>query len=81
MTITIPDNYVFENVPKSKKFRTDDNALIYSYIVTQEGNSLTVETTVKVDDSVFPKEYYPAITQIYDNITKMEAQVVTAVKK
>lgn len=81
VTITIPDNYVFENVPKSKKFRTDDNALIYSYIVTQEGNSLTVETTVKVDDSVFPKEYYPAFTQIYDNITKMEAQVVTAVKK
>lgn len=81
VTITIPDNYVFENVPKSKKFRTDDNALIYSYVVTQEGNSLTVETTVKVDDSVFPKEYYPAFTQIYDNITKMEAQVVTAVKK
>lgn len=81
VSITIPDNYVFENVPKSKKFRTDDNALSYSYIVTQEGNKLTVETIVKVDDSVFPKEYYPAFTQIYDNITKMEAQVVTAVKK
>ena len=81
VTITIPDNYVFENVPKSKKFRTEDNALQYSYIVTQEGNKLTVETTVKVDDAIFPKEYYPAFTQIYDNISKMEAQVVTAVKK
>lgn len=81
VTITIPENYVFENVPKSKKFRTDDDALSYSYVVTQEANKLTVETTVKVDDSVFPKEYYPAFTQIYDNITKMEAQVVTAVKK
>ena len=81
VTITIPDNYVFDNVPKSKKFRTDDNALQYSYIVTQDGNKLTVETKVEIDDAVFPKEYYPAFTQIYDNITKMEAQVVTAVKK
>lgn len=81
VTITLPDNYVFENVPKSKKFRTDDNALQYTYLVTQEGNKLTVETSVQIDDAVFPAEYYPAFTQIYDNITKMEAQVVTAVKK
>lgn len=81
VTITIPEGYVFENVPLSKKFRTEDNGLVYSYLVTEEGNKLTVETSVKVDDSTFPKEYYPAFTQIYDNITKQEGQVVTAVKK
>lgn len=81
VTITLPDNYVFENVPKSKKFRTEDNALQYTYLVTQNGNKLTIETTTQIDDSVFPKEYYPAFTQIFDNITKQEAQVVTAVKK
>ncbi|MGC4130462.1 MAG: DUF3857 domain-containing protein [Bergeyella sp.] len=81
VTITLPDNYVFENVPKSKKFRTDDNSIQYAYVVTQNGNTLTVETTVTIDDSFFPKEYYPAFKQIYDNITKMEGQVVTAVKK
>jgi hypothetical protein len=81
VTVTIPDNYTFENVPKSKKFRTEDNALQYIYLVTQEGNKLTIETTVMIDDAVFPVEYYPAFKQIFDNITKMEAQVVTAVKK
>lgn len=81
VTITLPENYVFENVPKSKKFRTQDNALQYTYLVTQNGNTLTVETITQIDDSVFPKEYYPAFTQIFDNITKQEAQVVTAVKK
>ncbi|MGZ5263139.1 MAG: DUF3857 domain-containing protein, partial [Kaistella sp.] len=34
VTITLPENYVFENVPKSKKFRTQDNALQYTYQVT-----------------------------------------------
>lgn len=81
VTVTLPDGYEFENVPKSKKFRAEDNALQYAYLVTQTGNKLTVETTVKIDDSIFPKEYYPAFKQIYDNVTKMEAQVVTAVKK
>ena len=81
VTITIPDNYEFANVPTSKKFRTEDSAIQYSYVVTQTGNKLTVETTIKIDDTIFPKEYYPAFTQIYDNVTKMEAQVVTAVKK
>lgn len=81
VTITLPEGYVFENVPKSKKFRTEDNGLAYVYMVTQEGNKLTVETSTKIDDSTFPKEYYPAFTQIFDNITKQEAQVVTAVKK
>lgn len=81
VTITLPDGYAFENVPKSKKFRTEDSAIQYVYKVIQEGNKLTVETTTTVEDPVYPKEYYPAFKQIFDNITKMEGQVVTAVKK
>lgn len=81
VTITLPDGYAFENVPKSKKFRTEDSVIQYVYKVTQEGNKLTVETTTTVEDPVYPKEYYPAFKQIFDNITKMEGQVVTAVKK
>ena len=81
VTITLPDGYAFENVPKSKKFRTEDNAIQYVYKVTQSGNTLTVETTTTVEDPVYPKEYYPAFKQIFDNITKLEGQVVTAVKK
>lgn len=81
VTITLPEGYVFENIPTSKKFRTQENEIQYSYVVKQEGNKLTVETTTAIDDSVYPKEYYPAFKQIYDNITKMEGQMVTAVKK
>lgn len=82
VTVTLPDGYVFENLPKSKKFRTDDNSIQYSYVIEQKGdNKLYVEATTLIDDSVFPKEYYPAFKQVFDNITKMEGQVVTAVKK
>ncbi len=81
VTITLPEGFTFENVPASKKFRTDDDAITYLYYVKQEGNKLTVETTTNVNSPLFPKEYYPAFKQIFDNITKLEGQVVTAVKK
>lgn len=81
VTITLPEGFEFQNVPTSKRFRTDDNEISYLYYVKQEGNKLTVETTTNVKSSTYPKEYYPAFKQIFDNITKLEGQVVTAVKK
>ncbi len=36
VTITIPDNYKFENLPKSKKFKTEDEGIVYSYLVSTE---------------------------------------------
>lgn len=81
VSITLPDGYTFENVPKSKKFRTDDDTISYVYDVKQEGNKLTIETTTSIEDSTLPPEYYPAFKQIFDAITKLESQVVTVVKK
>lgn len=81
VVITLPPGYGFENVPKTKKFRTEDDGLSYEYVVTQEGQTLTVKTAVKVDGSLFPADYYPAFAQIFDNIVKLESQVVSAVRK
>ena len=81
VVITIPDNYKFENLPKSKKFKTEDEGIVYSYLVSTEGNKITVETSVKIDSDNFPKEYYPAFKQIFDAITQLEGQLVTLVKK
>ena len=81
VTITIPDNYKFENLPKSKKFKTEDDGIVYSYVVSTEGNKITVETSVKIDSDNYPREYYPAFKQIFDAITQLEGQLVTLVKK
>lgn len=81
VVITLPEGYVFENVPPNKKIRTEDSAISYSFTTKQEGNKLTVETRTLIGDSSFPADYYPAFKQIFDGITKLEGQVVTAVKK
>lgn len=81
VTINIPEGYKFETLPNSKKFKTQDDAIKYSYIVTQEGNKITVETDILIADSYFEKEYYPAFKQIFDAVTQYEGQLVTVVKK
>ena len=65
----------------AKKFKTEDEGIVYTYMVTQEGNKITVESNILVADSFFPKEYFPAFKQIFDAITKYEGQLVTVVKK
>lgn len=80
VTITLPQGYAFESVPKSKKFRTEDNSIVYNYVVTQNGNSITVESTTTISDAIYPAGFYPAFKQIFDNITNMEAQTVTLKK-
>lgn len=81
VTITIPDGYRIENLPKSKKIKTEDDGINYSYVISTEGNKITVETSVKIDSTDFPKEYYPAFKQIFDTLTQYEGQLVTVVKK
>lgn len=81
VTITIPEGYKFETIPNSKKFKTEDDTIKYSYIVSQEGNKITVEADLLIADSFFEKEYYPAFKQIFDAVTQFEGQLVTVVKK
>lgn len=81
VSITIPDGYVFESIPKSKTFKTDDGGIVYSYKIYTEGNKILLESSTLIDDSSFPKEYYPAFKQIFDAITQLEGQLVTIVKK
>ena len=81
VTIALPEGFQFENIPSPKKFRTEDDSIVYTYTPTLKGNVLIIETSIKVGSHEFEKEYYPAFKQVYDNITKLEGQVVIAVKK
>ena len=40
-----------------------------------------IESSVKIDSTDYPKEYYAAFKQIFDVITQYEGQLVTVVKK
>ncbi|WP_345202378.1 transglutaminase-like domain-containing protein [Chryseobacterium ginsengisoli] len=79
--LEIPEGYVIEEMPKSKKIVTDDKEIEYSYIVEQKGNKLEATSTTKILSPNYPKEYYPAFKQIWGVASKQENQVISLVKK
>lgn len=81
VTLEIPEGYVIESMPKSKKIITQDKEIEYSYVAEQKGNKLEVVSTTKIGSPDYPKEYYPAFKQIWETASKSENQVVSLIKK
>ncbi|PIF45106.1 transglutaminase superfamily protein [Chryseobacterium sp. 52] len=79
--LEIPEGYVIETMPKSKKIVTEDKEIEYSYIAEQKGNKLEVISTMKIVSPDYPKEYYPAFRQIWGTASKSENQVISLIKK
>lgn len=79
--IEIPEGYMVEEMPKSKKILTEDKEVEYSYVVEQKGNILEIISSIKVESTDYPKEYYPAFKQIWNVISNSESQVISLIKK
>jgi transglutaminase-like putative cysteine protease len=81
VTLEIPEGYIIEAMPKSKKIVTQDKEIEYSYVTEQKGNKLEILSTMKIASPDYPKEYYPAFKQIWETASKSENQVISLVKK
>ncbi|KMQ60997.1 transglutaminase [Chryseobacterium sp. BLS98] len=79
--LEIPEGYIIEAMPKSKRIVTEDKEIEYSYIAEQKGNKLEIISTTKIASPDYPKEYYPAFKQIWGTASKSENQVISLVKK
>ncbi|MDQ0780905.1 transglutaminase-like domain-containing protein [Chryseobacterium sp. W4I1] len=81
VTLEIPEGYIIEAMPKSKKIVTQDKEIEYSYVTEQKGNKLEILSTMKIASPDYPKEYYPAFKQIWETASKSENQVISLIKK
>ncbi|KFF26316.1 transglutaminase-like domain-containing protein [Chryseobacterium vrystaatense] len=81
VVLEIPEGYVIEAMPKSKKIITQDKEIEYSYVAEQNANKLEVTSTMKIASPDYPKEYYPAFRQIWQTASKSENQVISLIKK
>ncbi len=81
VTITIPEGYTIQELPKARKISTEDKEISYSYTASQKGNMLEVISKVEVASADYPKEYYAAFKQVWATILKSENQAISLVKK
>jgi hypothetical protein len=75
--ITIPENYVIDELPKSKAMMLPEKAARYSYNIAQSGNTITIGSTLSINKSLFLQAEYPNLREFYNQmIAKQSEQIV-----
>jgi len=79
--ITIPDEYVVDEMPKSQMLRLPDNAARYTYSIVQTGNVLTLTSNLQINNSLFSQDEYPHLREFYNVIVAKQAELIVLKKK
>ncbi len=79
--ITIPDNYVVDELPQARVIRLPGNAAKYAYSVTMAGDAIMVTSNLQINNSLFSQEEYPTLRLFYDQIVAKQSEQIVLKKK
>jgi hypothetical protein len=79
-TLTIPENYKVEELPKSVKIVLAENAGQCIYQAIQKENKIQLNYKFEMSQSIFPQEYYTAIRDFYANVATKNAELIVLKK-
>ncbi len=79
--LTVPANYVVDEMPKSKIILMPENGAKYIYNVSQNGNLITVTSMFHINKSLFTQIEYPALREFYSQIVSKQAEQIVLKKK
>ena len=76
-SLTIPDNYRIEEIPKAVKIVLNDNNGKCLYQVLQEGNKIQLNYKFELNQIIFPQTDYNAIRDFFGQVvTKNQEMIV-----
>jgi len=79
-TLTIPENYKVEEIPKSIKIVLDDNKGKCLYQVLQDGNTIQLNYKFELNQIVFPQTDYTAIRDFYGQVATKNIEMIVLKK-
>lgn len=79
--LTLPDNYVVDELPKSKVIAMPQNGAKYLYNVSQIGNQIQVTSLFQINKSFFTQEEYPFLREFYSQIIAKQAEQIVLKRK
>ncbi|MBK5280413.1 MAG: DUF3857 and transglutaminase domain-containing protein [Bacteroidia bacterium] len=78
--ITIPDNYIVEELPKSKLIALPNGAAKYYLDVAQMGKTINISSGLSVNRSLFTQEEYPNLREFYNQMLAKQAEQIVLKK-
>jgi len=79
-SLTIPDNYKVEELPKSVRIIMVDNKGKCIYQVRQEGNTLQMNYRFELNQAIFPQNQYPELKDFFGQVATKNAEMVVLKK-
>jgi hypothetical protein len=77
ITISIPDGFTIEELPKPAIVKLDDGSVKFMYSITQLGNKLQIISILSINKVFFLPEQYPFLKQLIDMVVdKHKEQIV-----
>jgi transglutaminase-like putative cysteine protease len=81
MTLTIPDGYVVDELPKSKVFMLPENASKYLFNCNVNGNKIFLTSNFVINKSLFTQIEYPNIREFFNQVVAKQAEQIVLKKK
>ena len=78
--ITLPPNFVVEEMPKSKVLALPGNTARYIFNVAQSGNSINITSSMSINKGVFAQDEYPNLREFYNQMVAKQAEQIVLKK-
>ena len=79
--LTLPDDYIVDELPGSKVIAMPENGARYIYNVAQNGNEITVTSMFHINKSLFTQLEYPYLREFYNQIVAKQAEQIVLKRK
>ncbi len=79
--VILPDGYTIEEAPKSKAMTLPGSAAKYLYNVVQAGNTISISSSLAINQSLFTQEEYPHLREFYNQLVAKQAEQIVLKKK
>lgn len=81
LSLTIPDNYIVDEVPESKIFGLPQNTGRYIYNVNITGNTINIASMLTINRNLFSQHEYEGLREFYAMVVAKQAEQIVLKKK
>ncbi|WP_291530713.1 DUF3857 domain-containing protein [Bacteroides sp. UBA939] len=79
-TLTLPEGYKIEEIPRTQAVKTEDNKLQCKYMFQRTGNTVTVDYSFNLNHSVLAPEYYKQLQEMWHTAVEMNQSLIVLKK-
>ncbi|SHF69050.1 hypothetical protein SAMN05443549_10124 [Flavobacterium fluvii] len=77
MSISIPEGYAVESIPKAMKISTGENVGLFAFNILSEQNKIQIVITKEINNAIVSENFYPVLKDFYQQmIDKQNEKIV-----